>query len=148
MVPTQSINEKWIIIVDLKFYSNVKTEFIQSIILKYFSPWHDMCDMTCIAINLRHMCSIFSPFLNLVSWQMYFWYLYFSLQYQFDPLSLFAWEVAVSKLWAFLLFLIPSELYLSLLLPKISLYMSLYSNINLKNLKYSCLFRKYLRHKN
>ena len=147
MVSTRIINEKLIIMVDLKFYQNVKTEFSWSIILIYCSPWHNMCDMTCIATNMGHMCSTFTLFLFLTR-QIYCWYLYFALQFQFEPLHCFVWAGSVSKWWNLFFFLRHSNLSLSLLLPKNSLCMRLLANLNIKTLNYSSFFSKCLRRRN
>ena len=42
-------------------------------------------------------CEVHSQKNCLLSWQMYFWYIYFAIKSQFDPLHFFAWADFVSK---------------------------------------------------
>ena len=107
-----------------------------------------MCEMTCIATNLGHMCIMlsFSDFFATSD------VLVVSIFYTNIPiwpptfLCLVRWCLQIMGL--FLIYEKFQVIYISLILPRKSFRMKLQANLNLKTLKYSSIFIIYLRHKN
>ena len=123
MVSTRIINEKLIIMVDLKFYQNVKTEFSWSIILIYCSPWHNMCDMTGIAKKLVHMCSTLSLFFIYRHERSVAGVYILHYNPNLNPSIFICMGRCCLKITELSFFLRPSKLYLSLLVTKNSFRM-------------------------